>query len=554
MKMRAPTMILGLLTLSACAGVRAPEEETPNEPAATAEPAAAAPTSTPVAGPTTAPATEGPTSPLHVIARSDVGLALHRLVDDGLVVAAGPLVMRVDAAGEVVYDPSMLRGIVPIRDASIRDDEGSFYGVEAWSPIGLGGRWPDALYLSLDFTSGFRGEGGQPITYRHTPEGWKRLEVGGTLHEHHLLELRPWKDGSVLARRGHVMKFPGQEKWDGEDGPTRQQLATAERAIEKSKKLVVVRGAPKAPDVGPSLSGFDARPSGEVFAVIGTSKQSMLRIAADGTRTEIDLPSQAAEVRGVVAEGSDRVWAFGMGESTANDDDRRPWFVVVEGGTAADGGAPPCAKPAIMSLSITHDGTQWVTCGSPYEFEASEASLWTRAPGEAWSQVSLPHGVVSAEQVIARAPDDVWVTGKAADGHVLMHTRPRTSVLEVPGLARIGRMVHEWNDLVPIGKYCVHGYVPLTIDPSEAASVKAKLDADLVGFSTRVTVGLVRTSIRGQQALGLQLGGDSESTVADAAALRKIAVRRLGDSAVGAPRCWEADVADDGILGSWQRP
>lgn len=538
-------------TLWACATVQPPEDEPiaePDVPGATkAEPvvpitAAVAPK--PVADPPPV------TSPFHVIGKGDVSFGLHRSIDGALMVSAGPLVMRVDEAGEVLYDLSMLRGIEPIRKASVL--EGGYYdGVMGWQPVGLGGRWPDALFMSLDFSSGFRGEGGQPVTYRHTPEGWTKVATRTAHYEHHVLEVHPWIEGSLLARRGYVPWYPGQEKWQGEDGPTRRQWEAAEAAIAKAKKLAVVRGAPKAPDVGPSLDAFASLATGEVFAATGGGSPSMLLLAADGKRTNVALPGSSPNVVGVVAEGRERAWVFGG--ATVGDTDK-PYLVKVERGQAVADTVPTCKASALTSLSVLSDGTMWAVCGGPDESVDEDQDVWTRPADGPWERVTLPEGVDSATALVARAPDDVWVAAYQAKGWVLLHTRARSKVLEVATLEVLGRKVHEWNDLLPIDQHCGTGYVPLLVPPADATAVKTKLDADLRAFSKRTSVRLVRTMLREAPALGLQLTFESEATAADTKAVRKIAARHLGESAVGPARCWEATVADDGVLGAWDRP
>lgn len=536
---------------SACATIAAPDEDVAADRAPVAAPTTDAPTNVPVVADTPAPQMPAAvTSPLHIIARAGARLGLHPLVDGSLMVSAGPLVMRVDEAGEVLYDPSMLRGIAPIRQAT-SVDSGSYDGVMSWGPVGLGGRWPDAVFLSLDFTSGFRGEGDQPITYRHTPEGWTKVAVRTAHYEHHLLEMHPWKDGSVLARRGYVPWFPGQEKWDGEEGPTQRQWTAAENAIAKAKKLVVVRGTPRAPDVGPSLSAFASRATGEIFAATGGTSPSMLMIGADGARRQIDLPGDAPQILGVVTDASDRAWVFG---SVSSGDTSKPYLVRVTPDKADSNAVPPCKSTALTSLSVTSDGALWTTCGGPHEAIDDDQELWTRAADGAWQRVTLPDGTDAPTAVLARAPDDVWVVASGSKGSVLLHSRPRSRIVEVTDVERLGRKLHEWNDLVPLGRHCGTGYVPLHVPPGDAAPVKAKLDADLRAFAPRASVRLVRTTLREAEALGLQLGFDADNTLADTKAVRKLAARLLGEAAVADARCWEASVADDGVLGAWERP
>lgn len=497
-------------------------------------------------------ATSATGSPFSVIARGGAAFRLHRLVDGDLLVSTGPLVMRVDASGEVLYDPTMLRGITPIRDAAVA--VGSFDGVSEWTPVGLGGRWPDALFMSLDFSSGFRGEGGRPITYRHTPHGWTRLKTRGASFEHHLVALHPWIDGSVLAQRGYVSWFPGQERWVGDDehGPTAQQVEAAVRAIAAAKKLVVVRGTPKAPRVGPSLATFASRPSGEVIAVTGGASASAILIASDGTRTTLALPGEPSPVEGVVLDGPDRAWVFGTQEP---DDTHRPYLARIEGGRVTATEPPPCKSAGLRSFVALPDGTLWTTCADPLGYGVyNDHELWTRPEGGAWMAVALPEGVDVPTEVHARAKDDVWVAASMGDQAVLLHTRPRDRVLELPDLEGIGRLLHEYNDLLPLTRNCVVGYVPLTAPPFDANAIRERLAADLGTLSRRATIHLVRTTIGGAEQLGLRVAVDADDIAADTKALHALVRARLGADAVTPARCWEPTVADDGTLGEWEKP
>lgn len=548
MKNTAPLALLVLCL--GCIAVGAPSETTELTPVDSPPSTPAVATTTTTAPPPT-PAS-APISPLSVIARGGAAFRLHPLVDGDLLVSTGPLVMRVDASGEVLYDPTMLRGIAPIRDVAIAGD-GSFDGVIQWAPIGLGGRWPDALFLSLDFSSGFRGEGGQPITYRHTPNGWTKLKTRGRNFEHHLVALHPWKDGSILAHRGYVPWFPGQERWEGEDGPTARQAQAAEAAILAAKKLVVVRGEPQAPDVGASLDAFASLATGEIVAVTGGPSPAAILIASAGTRTTLDLPGDPMEIEGVVMDAPDRAWVFGT--QTSEGGNNRPYLARIEEGRIRAGEAPPCKSAGLRSFVALPDGTLWTTCADPPYLESAynDHELWTRPAGGAWTAVPLPEGVDEPTEVAARAVDDVWVAASTKDQRVLLHSRPRARVLELPGLEGIGRALHEYNDLLPLTRHCVTGYIPLTAPPGDANAIRERLAADLGAFSRRAAIGLVRTTIRGAEQLGLRVGADSDDVAADTKALHALVRKRLGDDAVSPPRCWEPTVEEDGTVGEWKR-
>ena len=113
--------------------------------------------------------------------------------------------------------------------------------------------------------------------------------------------------------------------------------------------------------------------------------------------------------------------------------------------------------------------------------------------------------------------------------------------------------MHEYNDLLPLSRGCATGYVPLLAVPGEASKVREQLAADLGAFSRRATIHLVRTTIRGTEQLGLRVAADADDTAADTQALHGLVRKRLGAAGVGAPRCWDPTVADDGEVGEWLR-
>jgi len=536
------------VTLGGCA--TSPEPE----PTATSQ-ALAAPVQL-VAAPEPKPSTDAPPaepvrSPaLHVIARAGTDMLLHPLVDGTLLASAGPLVLRVDERGELLHDPAMLRGIESIRPFVSAFAEDDFEMVAAWRPVSLGGRWPDAVYLSLDVVSGFRGEGGVPVVYRWTPNGWAKLSTRGKHYEHYPAELHPWKDDSILARRVYMPWYPGQDEWEGDEGgPTEQQVEVAKQAIARAKKLVVIRGEPQAPELAATVAAFDSRATGEVFAVTGDASPSLVWLDAAGTRRTVPLPGTDVQVHGVRADSPDHVWVFG---AVPANDGFAPWLVRVEGDRATLVEPPACTGLGLGSFAALPDGAQWATCSEPIEwmYERDESELWHRPAGGAWAPVSMPPGVESPRQVVARGPDDVWVAADAKDGGgVILHSRPRAGVLELPSLGKLNRQLLEHDDPRPVTKSCSYPYVPLRSPPAEAERVKAALDEplrrlELASFS----IVLVHTTLRGQPQLGLQL--QDRQDVKKVVALARAA---LGKEMVDTPRCWFAEESETGGIARWDR-
>jgi len=490
-----------------------------------------------------------PAAGLHVIARSDTSLQLHPLIDGTLLVSAGPLVLRVDARGELVHDLSMLTGLETIRPGMGAEDD-AFEGVMAWGPVALGGRWPDAVYLSLDVESGFRSEGGRPVVYRHNGNGWAKLGTRSTHYEHYPAELHPWIEGSILTRREYMPYFKGQEQWEGDEGgATARQVAVVQKAIADAKKLVVIRGTPKAPDVATTVVAFDSRESGEIFAVTGETPPTLVRLDAAGARHTVALPGTDLEVRGVTSDGTDRAWVFG---TTQPGDKEQPWLVRVEGERATVVEGPPCSAKGLASFVVLESGAQWASCGERPDAPLiyAEHELWQRSANGAWTRPRLPPAVESPRQVVALGDDDVWVVASDEHGAVLLHSRPRAKLLELPSLATIGRQMLEWNDPLPVTKTCGYPYIPLRSPPAEAEKVAAALDGPMRKLELEALgIALVSTTIRGQAQLGIQLNLPNDPR--DTKKVVAIAKAALGKELVDEPRCWYAKEFESGPLARW---
>lgn len=528
-----------------------PTETTTGAPLTAPEvPSEAGPT--PIEGePAAGPVEDEPAEGLHVIARAGTRFQLHPLVDGTLLVSVGPWVMRLDEQGELVPDPTMLRGIASIRPW-IGPGDDAFTGIEAWGPVALGGRWPDAVYLSLDLVSGFRSEGGRPAVYRYSPSGWVPLDARAKHYSYYPVDLHAWIDGSILAQRAYQPRYPGEDRWQGDDdGPTASQSAAVERAIRAAKKLVVIRGTPKAPELDTPVLRFDSRPSGEIFVITSVAPPTLLRLDADGARHTLALPGARAVVQGVVADGPAQAWVYGATEA-ADAAREVPWLVRVDGEQATAMVGPACAIHGLASFVALEDGTQWATCGEPPEepHVYDEHELWRRSAGGAWERQRLPPAVDTPRQVVVHG-GDAWVAATGPGGDVLLRSRVAGTVLELPGLEAIGRQMLEWNDPIPVTKTCSYPYVPLRSSPADAAAVKAALDEPLRTLEhTALSITLVQTTIRGQVQLGLQLNMPDDHR--DGEKVAKVARAALGPKAVDAPRCWSTKEWEEGGLAVWE--
>jgi hypothetical protein len=509
------------LFLVACTSVEpgASEVADPVEAVVAPHPVATAP---PVEAP--APAAAPASTPFHVVgtavaAPEGESSPLFRLYEagDALFVTAGPQVMHVGADGSIARDPKWLRGLTTFRGPGMD----AMFGTGAWAIIAAGGRWPDAFYITLTHESGFRGEGYPNAVYRRVAEGWVAVATKGKRHHAFPRDLAPWKDGSVLALRGFTPTFEIENR-DEDNAATSAEVERAAAAIARQRPMTVLRGAPKAPDLGRrDLAAFDAVDSGEIVAVVeGEAPLAVHFDPASGSARERSLPAAARGLANaeVLLEGSARAWIYGSaGEGMA------PYLALFDGETWNDESAPPCAM-TIVSYSRTKDGEAWAVCGDPVygEMLTGDASLWRREDGGTWQAVTLPDDA-GPIAVVARGRDDVWVAGRK-----LLHTRAPKQTVEVPTYTELANEIFELDDpSPPFG--CGSGTVLLSGDPAgehdelRAALSTAFANAEQWTNNDVVGVSLVEVPFRGEPRLALQY------VMIDHDAVKRRAKKALGD-------------------------
>lgn len=389
--------------------------------------------------PVAAPMPAAPALNFQPVVTSGEWLGLHPLLDGSLMISAGPKLIRIDRAGNVLNDPSLLAGI------ELPYPKGREFGVEGqmdlinnrggWTPSMVGGTWPGATFMTIG-TGGYR----PAAVYRWANDRWapQKAARGRVTGEPHTV--RAWKDSSLLAwRELYVPALDLDDKCSQcpDEMYETPEYKQGERDLAAAKQLVVLAGPAKGPPLsGEQITAFDALPSGEVFLALKDG--SLLVLPAEGEPISVAAPTGEGtpELHGLVARAADDVLGFGARDNKA-------FLVRYDGKTLSSVDAPAC-EPGLASLSVA-GATWWATCAHtiPRSYEelntqTRTGSLWRREGAGAWEKVALRDGF-EARVVVARAPDDVWVSTYGKDGAAVLNNREHLELIALGDMIDIVR-------------------------------------------------------------------------------------------------------------------
>lgn len=433
--------------------------------------------------------------------------------DDGTAAAfAGPEVVLLDADGGVQREPMWLRGIegipTPWLDGNMR----------YWTPIALGGSWPEGASITVGIDSAARGGAAAPAMYRRMQGRWHRIADAHRRFDRYAAAFGPWKRGSVLA----LMRFEPRFSTEGEGiEPPRAEVRAFAAAIASQKRLVVLHGEGKAPAFAAmDLRAFASSPTGELIAA-AQERRGPVMLHHDGTTTRRrPLPGADAELQidGIVMLARDHAYAYGR-----FDEDGRGYLARFDGAAWHEITELPCSA-AIHAASADRDGTLYATCGVGPGVGNSALLRWQ---GGALQELGLPtdadEGPVA---VLARAPDDIWVVtgGWAEGGESLWHTGGPELPATLPSLAESNAAALEWAEPAPMHAECLQAWIPLA-PGADRADVLARLQR-----AQDVPTSLHTVRVQGTVQSGL--------VVSPSPALLRTLSTLLGD-AIGEPSCNE---------------
>ncbi|HYP88141.1 MAG TPA: hypothetical protein VEQ59_08305, partial [Polyangiaceae bacterium] len=255
------------LWLLGCGSAPAPESPARRSAAPAPAPRPAAPAA-PALG-------SAPASPFFVVGELHGDLSLYGAGDRGFLISAGGIELQL-IGDEIVQDPILKRGLPFLTEAFLAVD-------------GVGGRYPDALWLS---TTQPQGRGGFSSLWRWDGKNWRRQEAMNDMH--YIYGIQPWVGGRMLALEQSGVAFEASFRVLSGDG----RIALPEFTKSPPKKKSDDDGSfsfcitQLKPEVWATL------PSGEVFAVGPRCDSAELyqelaveRWAAGARRSNIDIPA-----------------------------------------------------------------------------------------------------------------------------------------------------------------------------------------------------------------------------------------------------------------------
>jgi hypothetical protein len=489
---------------------------------------------------------DGEPGPLRVSAQAETLIQLHPLLSGELYMSVGPKLVRLAVDGRHRADPSMLRGIVSFREPGPE----AFAEVTAWQPVAVGGRFPDGLYLALQATTGYPREREVPDLYQwdDAHERWAPVNNRSPGYAWLPGEFHPWIDHSILCDRTFRPHYSGQEAWDGpSDGPSRQDKKQSARAIEAAKRLIVVRGRPKAPVFADAINqkvvAFDSLGTGEILAALadGTVMQWAPSAEGDTEPTVEPLPSAEGgrvDPIGVRLHSPGRALVFG-GERTGAA--IAPYLATVDGGAWHREQTFTCAHPIVAYAQV--EGQQWAICGARKgtDAPAKGQAIWTAPPLEPWETLPLPTDSGAPRDVVAKRRNHVWIVtqrpGEA--GSQLLHNGRVEGIVDYPGIADLADELLQWTEPLSESQECSNIFATLHDDGVDLEAIGRTFAGKYPDAGRFTQLSLVRTTFRGKTTAGLQLWA-VESIPERTKILAKLE-KVTGSAALGTPYCYYAE-------------
>ncbi|NVB41140.1 hypothetical protein G6O69_25090 [Pseudenhygromyxa sp. WMMC2535] len=347
-------------------------------------------------------------------------LRIFASVDGSVFVAGGPLVLRVTDEGELpAPTPAAMGGVHPLTEEM---SENQLYGYFGWRVAYLGGRWPDGLFMTTSWGSGFRLSMDPFEQHRWRDDRWQFIETLSGKLAYHIARAAPWVDGQLLGLRSYSVYLP-----DADEETYDELYDAAAPLVAKARKLVVLRGEGKAPAglSKQSIVDFDALPDGTIVALVGGAKALKYTLEGDAI-TDQTLPGEDARYDRVELVDARHGWAWSSAAPAV--------LAAYDGETWGQDQAPACGEVGLASFALGPGGRQWAACGAPISGDGMEpgGGVWSRLAGEPWVTVALPAGA-QIRQIIARGPDDVWLAGDRG----VYHSKAPREVVTMPSLERM---------------------------------------------------------------------------------------------------------------------
>ncbi len=445
-------------------------------------------------------------------------ITLLPATDGQLFAAAGPLLYALRPDGSIEHDPSWSRGI-DVQGVALDMAENDMLG---WSASALAGSWPEGAYLVLHLATGSRGGDAPPQLYRRNNSLWGRVDTHEKKLDWYPRRFGAWKDGSLLALKGFTTQY--SNSGDGDVEPPPNEVSAFKSAVASRKKLVVLRGAPKAPAFGErDVQSFASLATGEIFAVLGQDGKAVVLHHDDASERTLPLPNgdklepMYLEIR---ATARDRAWVFG-GYSEGHE---THGYLARFDGTQWTQVETTCQS--INSMSLDPAGAAYVVC--PVGTGDDDITrVLLRFDGTTVEEIPTPS---LPSEVVVRGPRDLWIVSQTDFEAALWHTgAPGGDPLVLPANYDTVRSVLQWADPLPLTDGCYQPWIPL-VAGTDAAVADAKLDPLR---AKEIYTEIVEARVQDRTELGVRLPGSGGKGVVRTV---KQVTAALG-SLAGTPSC-----------------
>jgi hypothetical protein len=396
--------------------------------------------------------------------------------------AIGPAITVLHSDGTIEHDRAWARGL---EEGTVELD-GVASGMEWWQTETLGGGWPDGTILALRPEFGSRGAAAPFEVYRRNNATWTRISTRERKFDWYPRQLGRWKDGSLLALKAFEPRYEHADPESGEAKP--REVAAVARAIAKQKRLVVLRGSPKAPAFGSrAVQAFASLPTGEIVAAIAEGDRIVV-LHHDDTDRELDLPGRGLATTSAIemhARARDDVWILGEAPGDGvylGHYDGTSWSQI-----------PTACVYEPRSLSIDREGTAYFICGiEPSKGE--ERRVLFRVTAGAAEELKLP---IEPWDAVALAPDDIWVAHfDVGTVPLLMHSGGEPREQTIPGTIAGAHAILEWSEPHALTDDCPTVWVPL-LDGVDREGLAQKLgDLELESLYPSLVEARVRGEVK----------------------------------------------------------
>jgi hypothetical protein len=394
---------------------------------------------------------EKPSSPFNVIGELPLEVSLFGAGERGFLVSQAGIELQL-LGDEIIQDPLLKRGLPVLSDMLSVD--------------GLGGRYPDALWLS---TTQPQARSGFSTLWRWDGKNWqKQIPLK---NNRFITGIRPWVGGRMLALEQAGMMFDAAfHVLSGDARVAVPQPTKLKRTPEFSFCITRMKVDDwvtlPAGEVIALGQYCDPEQAGQLLAVerwAPGARQSTIDIMP-GLHERDDLSQVSFVGTGLAAFSASDIFVAGWKDQYEQDKPRResrPYFAHFDGKTWQV--LPTPIPGGVHAL--------WPLPGGVLFATNKDGALWSRSVDGKWLAISWPGKVAEAEagsaklmSLWARAAGDTWAIVEVTNqqtGRInyLLHTRP--AVGQLPTLQAMERKDRSLQLPGPPVEWCTTRFVLL---------------------------------------------------------------------------------------------